>query len=209
MSGVRKAAVAGVVAGLFAFGLASSGWTQMPPPGHPPMGGMGMGKSGMKGPGGGGHPGMMFSPSFLKNELKLSDEQIDKFKKLRNDYERESIKRHAEIKLAEMDLWDLFDKKDFTADQMEKKVREVEAKKTDLRVFRFKQLSTVKSILTPEQFEKFRSMGAMMFGGGRYGMGGMGMGMMGGMKGGMGMPGGMMGHPGMGYMGGYEDGDED
>ncbi len=200
--GVRKAAVAGVVAGVFAFGLASSGWAQMPPPGHPPMGGgMGMGKGGMQGPGGGAHPGMMFSPSFLKNELKLSDEQIDKFKKLRNDYERESIKRGAEIKLAEMDLWDLFDKKDFTADQMEKKVREVEAKKTDLRVFRFKQLSTVKSILTPEQFEKFRSMGAMMFGGGRYGMG------MGGMKGGMGMPGGMMG-PGMGYRG-YDYDDED
>jgi Spy/CpxP family protein refolding chaperone len=205
MMGVRKAAVAGVVAGVFAFGLALSGWAQMPPPGHPPMGGgMGMGKGGMKGPGGGAaHPGMMFSPSFLKDELKLSDEQIEKFKKLRNDYERESIKRGAEIKLAEMDLWDLFDKKDFTADQMEKKVREVEAKKTDLRVFRFKQLSTIKTILTPEQFEKFRSLGAMMFGGGRYGMGGMGM------KGGMGMPGGMMDHPGMGYRGGYDYDDED
>lgn len=203
MKGVKKAAVAGVVAGLFAFGLASSGAAQMPPPGHPPMGGgMGTGKSGMPGPGG---PGMMFSPSFLKNELKLSDEQIDKFKKLRNEYERESIKRGAEIKLAEMDLWDLFDKKDFTADQMEKKVREVEAKKAELRVFRFKQLSTVKSILTPEQFEQFRTMGAMMFGGGRYGMG-----MMGGMKGGMGMPGGMMGHPGgMGYGRGYDHGDDD
>ncbi len=185
MEGVRKAVVAGAVAGLFAFGLASSGWAQMPPPGHPPMGGgMGMGKGGMKGPGGGGHPGMMFSPSFLKDELKLSDEQIEKFKKLRGDYEKESIRRTADIQIAEIELWDLFDKKDFTADQMEKKVREVEAKKTDLRVFRFKQLSTVKSILTPEQFEKFRTLGAMMFGGNRYGMGGMGM--MGGMKGGMG-----------------------
>jgi Spy/CpxP family protein refolding chaperone len=167
------------------------------------MGGKSMGMGGMKGPGGGGHPGMMFSPSFLKDELKLSDDQIDKFKKVRNDYERESIRRGADIKIAEMDLWDLFDKKDFTADQIEKKVREVEAKKTDLRVFRFKQLSTVKSILTPEQFEKFRSLGAMMFGGGRYGMGGM--------KGGMGMPGGMMGHPGRGYGNGYDydDSDED
>jgi len=203
MKGVKKAVVAGAVAGLFAFGLASSGWAQMPPSGHPPMGGKGMGTGGMKGPGGGGHPGMMFSPSFLKDELKLSDDQIDKFKKVRNDYERESIRRGADIKIAEMDLWDLFDKKDFTADQIEKKVREVEAKKTDLRVFRFKQLSTVKSILTPEQFEKFRALGAMMFGGGRYGMGGM--------KGGMGMPGGMMGHPGRGYGSGYDydDSDED
>ena len=201
MKGVKKAVVAGAVAGLFAFGLASSGWAQMPPSGHPPMGGKSMGTGGgMKGPGGGGHPGMMFSPSFLKDELKLSDDQIEKFKKLRNEYERESIRRGADIQIAEMDLWDLFDKKDFTADQMEKKVREVEAKKTDLRVFRFKQFTTIKSILTPEQFEKFRSLGAMMFGGGRYGMGGMGM--MGGMKGG----------PGKGYGGGhgYDDSsDED
>ena len=201
MKGVKKAVVAGAVAGLFAFGLASSGWAQMPPSGHPPMGGKSMGTGGgMKGPGGGGHPGMMFSPSFLKDELKLSDDQIEKFKKVRNDYERESIRRGADIKIAEMDLWDLFDKKDFTADQMEKKVREVEAKKTDLRVFRFKQFTTIKSILTPEQFEKFRSLGATMFGGGRYGMGGMGM--MGGMKGG----------PGKGYGGGhgYDDSsDED
>jgi len=143
--------------------------------------GMGMGIGAGKGSGG-GHPGMMFSPAFMKDELKLSDEQIDKFKKLRNDYERESIRRSADIKIAEMDLWDLFDKKDMTADQVDKKVREVEAKKTDFRVYRFKQVLTIKAILTPDQFEKFRSMGMMMFGGGgRYGMGGgMGMGMMGG-----------------------------
>lgn len=193
-------AVAGVIAGAVVFGLTATGWAQ--PAGHPPgMGGMGMG--GMQRP---GHPGMMFSPSFLKDQLKLSDEQIDKFKKLRGDYEKESIKRGADIKIAEIELWDLFDRKDATADQIEKKVREVEAKKTDLRVFRFKQLLTVKSILTPEQFEKFRSMGMMMFGGGRYGMGGMGM--MRGMKG-SGM--GMMGHPGMGggYRGGYDYDDED
>jgi Spy/CpxP family protein refolding chaperone len=189
-----------MVAGVFSVGLASSGWAQ--PAGHPPMGagagmGMGMGSGMGSGP---GHPGMMFSPSFLKDQLKLSDEQIEKFKKLRNDYERESIRRNAEIKIAEMDLWDVFDKKDVTADQLEKKVREVEAKKTDLRVFRFKQVFTIKSILTAEQFEKFRSLGMSMFGGGRYGMGG-----------GMGM----MGHPDMGYGGksggkrGYDYGSDD
>ncbi len=179
MNGLKKAVVLGAIAGVFSVGLASNVWSQ--PPGHPPMGsGMGSGKSA-----GAGHPGMMFSPTFLKDQLKLSDEQIEKFKKLRNDYERETIRRGADIKIAEMDLWDLFEKKDLTADQLEKKVREVESKKTDLRIFRFKQVFSIKTILTPEQFEKFRSMGMSMFGGGGgYGRGG-----------GMGMP----GHPGMGY----------
>lgn len=183
MNGLSKAVMTGVIAGVVAVGLAANGWAQ--PQGHPPMGG-GMGKGmGAGKDSGGGHPGMLFSPSFMKDELKLSDEQIDKFKKLRNDYERESIRRSADIKIAEMDLWDLFDKKDMTADQVEKKVREVEAKKADFRVYRFKQVLTIKTILSPEQFEKFRSMGMMMFGGGgRYGMGGgMGMGMMGGGQG--------------------------
>jgi Spy/CpxP family protein refolding chaperone len=180
MNGLRKLVITGVIAGVVSVGFIASGLAQ--PSGHPPMGG-GMGMGAGKGSGS-GHPGMMFSPSFMKDELKLSVDQIDKFKKLRNDYERESIRRSADIKIAEMDLWDLFDKKDMTADQVEKKVREVEAKKTDFRVYRFKQVSTMKTILTPDQFEKFRSMGMMMFGGGgRYGMGGgmgMGMGMMGG-----------------------------
>jgi Spy/CpxP family protein refolding chaperone len=178
--------------------LVATGWAQ--PPGHPPMGGMGMGMGGAQGPGGGqSGMAMMFSQSFLKDQLKLSDEQIDKFRKLRSDYEKESIKRGADLKVAEIELWDLMDKKDLNADQIEKKVREVEGKRTDLRVYRFKQLMTVKTILTPEQFEKFRSMGMMMFGGaGRYGAGM-------GMKGGQGV----MGHPGMGSGGGYRGYDYD
>jgi len=201
MNRCSRTALVGAFAGAVVLGLVAMGWAQ--PTGHPPMGGMGMGEG--QGPGG-GHPGMamMFSPSFLKDQLKLSDEQIDKFKKLRSDYEKESIKRGADIKIAEIELWDLMDKKDLTADQIEKKVREVEAKKTDLRVYRFKQLVTVKTILTPEQFDKFRSMGMMMFGGaGRYGTG---MGMKGG-QGMMGHPGGM--GPGGGYRGGYDSSDDE
>jgi Spy/CpxP family protein refolding chaperone len=182
MNGLRKVVITGVIVGVVSVGFTASGLAQ--PSGHPPMGsGKGMGMGAAKGPSA-GHPGMLFSPTFMKDELKLSDEQIDKFKKLRNDYERESIRRSADIKIAEMDLWDLFDKKDVTADQVDKKVREVEAKKTDFRVYRFKQVLTIKTMLAPDQFERFRSMGMMMFGGGgRYGMGGgmgMGMGMMGG-----------------------------
>lgn len=197
MNRYARTAAAGVIAGVITCVLVSTGWAQ--PAGHPPMG-----KGGMQGPGG-GHPGMggMFSPSFMKDQLKLSDDQIQKFKKLRNDYEKESIKRGADIKIAEIELWELMDKKDLTADQIEKKVREVEGKKTDLRVYRFRHLMTLKTILSPEQFEQFRSMGMMMFGGGgRYGMG---------MQGGKGM----MGHPGMGYDGkgygdrGYDHDDED
>ncbi len=183
MNKYARTATAGVIAGVITCVLVSTGWAQ--PAGHPPMG-----KGGMQGPSS-GHPGMggMFSPSFMKDQLKLSDDQIQKFKKLRNDYEKESIKRGADIKIAEIELWELMDKKDLTADQIEKKVREVEGKKTDLRVYRFRHLMTLKTILSPEQFEQFRSMGMMMFGGGgRYGMG---------MQGGKGMK----GHPGMGYGG--------
>jgi hypothetical protein len=127
---------------------------------------------------------------------------------VRGEYQKEAIRRKADIKIAEIELWDLVEKKDATSDQLEKKVREVEGKKTDLRVFRFKQLATLKTILTPEQFEKFRGLGFMMYGPGRKMGGGMGrmgggMGMMGG---GMGMMGGDRDHgKGYGGYGGYDD----
>jgi Spy/CpxP family protein refolding chaperone len=157
MNGVKRKAVFGVLAGVAVLVMASGGWAQAPA-GHPPRDMMG----GMKGPGGpppGGHPGGMFSPGFFQQELGLSAEQLDKFKKVRGEYQKEAIRRKADIKIAEIELWDLVEKKDATSDQLEKKVREVEGKKTDLRVFRFKQLATLKTILTPEQFEKFRGLG--------------------------------------------------
>jgi len=190
MNGMKRKAVFGVLAGVVVLVMASGGWAQAPA-GHPPTGMMG----GMKGPGGaapGGHPGGMFSPGFFQQELGLSGEQLEKFKKIRGEYQKEAIRRKADIKIAEIDLWELVEKKDATSDQLEKKVREVEGKKTDLRVFRFKQLATLKTILTPEQFEKFRGLGFMMYGPGRQ------------MGGGMGMMGGDRDH-GKGYGGGYGD----
>jgi Spy/CpxP family protein refolding chaperone len=186
MNALSRIAVSGVLAGLVVVGIHGSGWAQTPS-GHPPMGKGGM-MGGMKGGAGG-----MFSPGFFQEELGLSADQIEKFKKMRNDYEKESIRRRADIKIAEIELWELVGKKDATSDQIEKKVRETEGKKTDLRVYRFKHLATLKTILTPEQFEKFRSMGFMMFGGG------------GGRYSGMGMTGGMMEH-GMKRHGGYGSG---
>jgi Spy/CpxP family protein refolding chaperone len=188
MNGVKRMAVCGMLAGVMVFVMASGGWAQAPA-GHPPMGMMG----GMKGPGGpppGGHPGGMFSPGFFQEELGLSGEQLEKFKKIRGEYQKEAIRRKAAIKIAEIELWELVEKKDATSDQLEKKVREVEGTKTDLRVYRFKQLATLKTILTPEQFEKFRGLGFMMYGPGRK------------MGGGMGMMGGDRDH-GKGYGGGY------
>jgi Spy/CpxP family protein refolding chaperone len=188
MNGVKRMAVCGMLAGAVVFIMASGGWAQAPA-GHPPMGMMG----GMKGPGGpppGGHPGGMFSPGFFQEELGLSGEQLEKFKKIRGEYQKEAIRRKAAIKIAEIELWELVEKKDATSDQLEKKVREVEGTKTDLRVYRFKQLATLKTILTPEQFEKFRGLGFMMYGPGRK------------MGGGMGMMGGDRDH-GKGYGGGY------
>jgi Spy/CpxP family protein refolding chaperone len=187
MNGVKRMAGCGMLAGVMVFVMASGGWAQAPA-GHPPMG-----MGGMKGPGGaapGGHPGGMFSPGFFQQELGLSGEQLEKFKKVRGEYQKEAIRRKAAIKIAEIELWELVEKKDATSDQLEKKVREVEGTKTDLRVYRFKQLATLKTILTPEQFEKFRGLGFMMYGPGRK------------MGGGMGMMGGDRDH-GKGYGGGY------
>jgi Spy/CpxP family protein refolding chaperone len=94
------------------------------------------------------------------------------------------IKRRANLRVSELELWELIDTKNLDMGKVEKKVRELEAMRSDLMLYRVKALQETRKYLTDEQYEEFREMGfksmrRMM---GRHGMmGGMGGGMMGGM----------------------------
>ncbi len=183
--------------------LITSAWSQMM--GHERMTGMqgkegmergmGMGMSGYRG----GYGGGPFDIDMLKDQLKLNDDQMAKLKKIRSDYQKEMIKRHANMKVAEMELWEILDTKNLDMAKAEKKVKELEGMRSDLMMYRIKALQDTQKFLTPEQYEQFRELGFRAMRGmmGRHGMGG---GMMGG-----GMGGGMMGPMG----GGMPDDDDD
>ncbi len=148
--------------------------------------GMGMGMSGYRG----GYGGGPFDIDMLKEQLKLNDDQMAKLKKIRSDYQKEMIKRHANMQVAEMELWEILDTKNLDMAKAEKKVKELEGMRSDLMMYRIKALQDTQKFLTPEQYEQFRELGFRTMRGmmGRHGMmGGMGDGMMGGGMGG-GMP---------------------
>jgi Spy/CpxP family protein refolding chaperone len=125
-----------------------------------------------------------FDVEVFKDRLKLNDDQVGKLKRLRSDYRKEMIKRRANLRVSELELWELIDTKNLDMGKVEKKVRELEAMRSDLMLYRVKALQETRKYLTDEQYEEFREMGfksmrRMM---GRHGMmGGMGGGMMGGM----------------------------
>ncbi|HEX9757211.1 MAG TPA: Spy/CpxP family protein refolding chaperone [Nitrospiria bacterium] len=152
--------------------------------------GYGKGKMGYgnKGYGGPGHP---FDLERFQETLNLTDEQLEKFRKIRSNYRKEMIKRKANLEVAEIELWELIESKTLDMGKIEKKLNEVQEYQANVMLYRIKSLGETQKLLSDEQYEEFRKMGlgSMRHRMGRHGMmEGMGGGQMGGMH-----PGGMMG----------------
>jgi len=140
-----------------------------------------------------------FSPLALKDELKLSPEQIQALEPLEIDYRKTMIRKRADIQVAFIELGELLDKKMPDANQLKQKVDEIEDLRGGLMMFRIQALLKLKEILSQDQYDTFRSMLREEIEESGHSMhGGMG-GMMGGMGHGEGMErhgDGMMGHRG-------------
>jgi len=187
------------------------------------MGGMGMAPGMMGRPGGMG-PGMMMGqhggsrferPLITEilsaaDQLNLSADQAQRLRGLRTDFEKEAIRRGADIQVAEVDLRELLVAEAPDLARAEAQVKKVAALQGELRFARIKTLAEGRAVLSKDQWQKFEALapqpGPMGPGRGRGprqrgGMGqpGPGMGPGGMMMGGMGMGSGMMG--GMGQQG--------
>jgi hypothetical protein len=121
------------------------------PGGMPGMGpGMGMPK---------GNPhGDPFSPEVLREYLGLNDDQVQKMRQLRMEYEKESIRKHADLRVAQLELADLLQQKNIDMGQVEKKIRQIETVRGDLMLFRIRSLMKAKDFLNDEQFARFKQM---------------------------------------------------
>jgi Spy/CpxP family protein refolding chaperone len=130
----------------------------------------------MKGP-----HGDLLSPEMMREALGLNDEQVQKLRQLRSDYEKETIRKHADLRVAQLELKDLLEQKNIDMSQVEKKIRQTEGLRSDLMLFRVKSLMKAKDFLSAEQFDRLRKMTLAMAahrGGGMMGGPMMGGGMM-------------------------------
>jgi Spy/CpxP family protein refolding chaperone len=120
----------------------------MMPPFLPPM--MHHGRDMMGGPG-----AMPFALRLLAG-LDLNERQKDAIKEIGSNVIKESIRKGAEIEIAELEVMDALDKDSADLTAVEVKLKTLESLRTELRVAHIKAVEEIKSKLTADQKKKLR-----------------------------------------------------
>ena len=91
-----------------------------------------------------------------RDQLGLTAQQVDSFRKLGIDFRRAAIQRRADLQLAQIDLLSLRLSDPVDMGKVEAKVREIEKLKGDGSIARIRTAEAVKAQLTADQREKLR-----------------------------------------------------
>jgi Spy/CpxP family protein refolding chaperone len=95
-----------------------------------------------------------------RQELSLTPQQVETFKKLGMDSRRAAIRAAADRKVAQLDLMSLRQSDPVDMGKVEAKVREIERLRADSRVAAIRTDEQAKAQLTPEQREKLKGLAA-------------------------------------------------
>jgi Spy/CpxP family protein refolding chaperone len=126
------------------------------------MGGHEMGSGMMGGCGMAG--GMKGSEHPMWNHLmglNLDEQQKSAFKEIKSGVMKDTIKKMADIRIAQVELKDLVGKDPVDMKAVEAKVRQLESMRTEMHLAHIKAMEEVKAKLSPEQKKKFKEMVAM------------------------------------------------
>jgi Spy/CpxP family protein refolding chaperone len=91
-------------------------------------------------------------------DLGLSEAQVSALERLRADFQREAIRRDADLRVAETDLRALLASEPVDMGRVEAKVREIERLRADLRLARIRTIEQGKGQLSIEQRERLRAL---------------------------------------------------
>jgi len=109
---------------------------------------------------------MMFMEHACK--MGLTDEQMAKMKPLHTAMQKKQIRSKADLKIAEIDLMEIMEVKDFDLDKAESAVRKIEDIKTAQHLEMLKAIKDMRAILTDEQFKNMQKMCMMKMGGKKH-----------------------------------------
>jgi uncharacterized membrane protein len=93
-----------------------------------------------------------------KDYLGLSAEQVKKLEQLRDNFQRQSIRNDADVRIIELDIATLLDSPTVDVVKVEAKIREAEKLRAELRIARVRAIEQAKAVLTSEQRKKFLEM---------------------------------------------------
>ncbi|MBI2533935.1 MAG: hypothetical protein HYW03_17240 [Deltaproteobacteria bacterium] len=91
-----------------------------------------------------------------KERLGLSADQVKKLEQLRDNFQKQSIRHDADLRIVELDLTALLDHDPVDMGKVEAKVREAEKLRADLRVARIRAIEQAKGVLNAEQKRKLQ-----------------------------------------------------
>ena len=94
-----------------------------------------------------------------KDQRGLTADQVTLLESLRAEFQKEAIRRSADLEIAETELEELLRAEPVDLTKVEAKLRQLESLRTDLRLSRIKTLQQGKAVLTPEQRTKLASLG--------------------------------------------------
>ncbi|MDH4194718.1 MAG: periplasmic heavy metal sensor [Nitrospirota bacterium] len=103
-----------------------------------------------------GHHGGL-SPLAMKEQLGLSDEQATKLRPIEMDYRKTMIQNGADLRVAMVDMGTLMDAKQPDMAAISAKVDEISLLQKKMMMYRVEVLLKVKEVLSPAQYEQFRS----------------------------------------------------
>jgi len=92
------------------------------------------------------------------DEMGLTDAQLMKIKPLHSEMEKKQAQFRADLKIAEIELMDIMEDKDFDLEKARSAVKKSEEIKTAHHLEMLKAMKEMRTILTEEQFKKMKKM---------------------------------------------------
>lgn len=120
---------------------------------------MGMGMGPMDGMG-----DMMGTCLANAGKMGLSDDQLAKLKPLHNEMQKKQARFKADLKIAELELMEIMEVKDFDLEKAIAASKKIEEIKTAHHLEMLKHMKDVRASLTDEQFSKMKKMMPMKTG---------------------------------------------
>jgi Spy/CpxP family protein refolding chaperone len=92
------------------------------------------------------------------DKLGLTDEQTMKMKPIHSEMQKKQARFKADLKIAEIELKDIMDVKDFDLEKAGSAVKKIEGIKTAHHLEMLSAMKEMRTILTDEQFKKMQKM---------------------------------------------------
>ncbi len=104
-----------------------------------------------------------------EHHMGLTDDQMIKIKPIHRELQKSQIRSKADLKIAEIELMEIMEVKDFDLDKAGDTVKKIGDIKTAQHLEMLKAMKDIRTILTEEQFKKMHKMCMMKIGEKKHG----------------------------------------